>query len=149
MASAEAIGMDALGERISWREAGRRADCLGRSLQTHMEKHYIAAALAEHQDEMDRLIAEAKAGLLEQFAIAPPDVKPLVLVALQNLEGLRAMKPSQEHLIKALKTIQEMTGMKNEQRLMLGFAEAMFGRKAIPVASTSKKVGALPQGESD
>ena len=62
-------------------------------------------------------------------------MKPLFAVAIRNLRGLGDTKPSQQHLIQALKTIQEMTGMKQEQRMMLQFAEAMFGE----VAMTNRK----------
>ena len=79
---------------------------------------------ARLESERQLLIEEARKGLIESFALAPPDVKPLFLVAIQNLDGLRSMKPSAAELTRALKTIQEMTGMKNEQRMLLQFADA-------------------------
>lgn len=135
----EAHGREALEGTISWRRAAANGEVTPQSLKNHMDNHVIAPAVAEAQaaqrDEMDLLIEEAKQGLLEQFYFAPPDVKPLILVAIQNLEGLRFTKPSQEALIRALKTVQEMTGMKNEQRLLLGFADAMFRQKPLKVAN--------------
>ncbi len=114
-----------------------------------MDRHVIAPAIKaaedEAADEMTKLIAEAKQGLTEQFWFAPADVRPLILVAIHNLEGLRNTKTSQETLVKSLKTIQEMTGMKNEQRMLLGFAQAMFKPKALEVID----VPALAVGDGD
>jgi len=89
---------------------------------------------------------EARQGLLEQFSFAPADVKPLILVAIQNLDGLRHTKASQQQLIAALKTVQEMTGMKNEQRMLLGFAKAMFGEEKRPVIDVRPPKLALVEG---
>jgi len=126
----EEAGNRALAGDISWRAAAALFDVRSPALKLHMEKHVlapeVAAAQAELTEEMDALIQEAKEGLLEQFRISPADVKPLILVAIQNLDGLRNTKPSMETLIRALKTVQEMTGMKSQQRLMVDFAKAMF-----------------------
>ncbi|MDQ2938834.1 MAG: hypothetical protein M3R67_15240 [Acidobacteriota bacterium] len=108
-----------------------------------MESHVVAPAVAQElgraRDELDALIEQARQGLMDQFYLSPDDVKPLILVAIQNLAGLRDTKPSQESLIRALKTVQEMTGMKNEQKLMLGFAEAMWKRPPAPVIDVREK----------
>lgn len=151
----EELGRQALAGELSWRKASFAAGGVNpTSLKNHMLRHVVAPEVAEAEeqarDEMDALIDEAKQGLMEQFYVAPPDVKPLILVAIQNLDALRATRPSQDNLIKALKTIQEMTGMKNEQRLMLGFAKAMFSKQVAatsePVAVESREVPALPVG---
>lgn len=143
----EAIGNKALWGALSWRAAAGQAGVRPDTLKNHMEKHVVLEAVREAQaaeaDRLDEMIAEARAGLEQQFYLAADDVKPLVLVAIQNLEGLRLTKPSQETLIKALKTIQEMTGMKNEQRLMLEYANKMFGQKPIEVNSTNTPVRAI------
>lgn len=126
----EAYGLEVMAGRGSWRSGKTLFDLHPQSFKTHMEKHVVApathAANAEIDDMMDALIKDAREGLMEQFRMAGDDVKPLVLVAIHNLEGLRNTKTSQENLVKSLKTIQEMTGMKNEQRMLLGFAQAMF-----------------------
>lgn len=134
----EALGLLAMSGEISWREAVRRLG-LGHHapLQNHMRQHYVVARQAEVEDDFDKLVKEATADLMTQFSLAPPEVKPLILAAIHNIRELRDTKPSQQHLIMALKTIQEMTGMKQEQRMMLLFAEKMFGE----VASTED----LPQ----
>lgn len=122
----EAIGLQALSGDISWREAGRQADMAHMTLKNHMEKHYVAAVIQEAEDDLDNLIALAVLELKQNMAYAPAEVKPLYAAAIVNLRGLKDTKPSQQHLIQALKTIQELTGMRQEQRLMLTFAEAMF-----------------------
>lgn len=119
---------------LSWRRAVEGTAIRGEQLKNHMLKHVvqpeIQAATDEHDEHMRALIEEAKADLEAQFRIAPADVKPLILVAIHNLDFLRLTKPSAENLIKALKTVQEMTGMKNEQRMLLAFGQAKFGKKA-------------------
>lgn len=94
-----------------------------------MEKHYVEAIVRGAEEELDALIAEAVVDLHDAMRMAPPEVKPLYAAAIVNLRGLKDTKPSQQHLIQSLKTIQEMTGMRQEQRMMLTFAEAMFQKK--------------------
>lgn len=148
---AENLGHQCLEGALSWRKAAIELGVRDTGLKNHMLKHVVAPAVAEAtaeaQDHIDDLIAEARAELEQQFFIAPPDVKPLILVAIHNLEGLRYTKPSQQHLIAALKTVQEMTGMKNEQRMLLGFAKAMFGAKPTVVTIESKPQRVLEGGE--
>lgn len=124
----EAMGLLAMAGEISWREAVRRLGLNHHApLQNHMRNHYVVAQQQVVDDDFDKLVAEATADLQQQFVLAPPEVKPLILAAIHNIRELRSTKPSQQHLIMALKTIQEMTGMKQEQRMMLLFAEKMFG----------------------
>jgi len=105
------------------------------SLKNHMEKHVVAVAAAEAdsaaQELMRDYIERSREELLEQFEVVPADIKPLILVAVQNLDGLLLTKPSMETLIKALKTIQEMTGMKQEQRMLLEMSRG--ARRAKPI----------------
>lgn len=147
----EAIGITALAGDISWRAAERACAEYGisrQSLQNHMEQHYTAAIarandteLLAVESEFDASVASSVADLFDSMRMAPPEVKPLYAAAIRNLQGLRDTKPSQQHLIMALKTIQEMTGMKQEQRMLLQFAEQMFGEveparvKVIDVSS--------------
>lgn len=108
-------------------------------MERHVLEPEIEAAETAIEDEFRTLIEEAKDGLRSLFRTSPPDVKPLILVAMHNLDELRRTKGSQADLTKALKTVQEMTGMKNQQKLLLGFAENMqFKPKPIP--STNEKV---------
>lgn len=143
----EALGRQAIEGTLSWTKAAAQAGVTRGALRNHMTEHVVAPAIAEAQaaaeSEMEQLIGQAKQGLLDQFYIAPDDVKPLILVAIHNLEQLPSTKPTQEQLIRSLKTIQEMTGMKNEQRMLLGFAKAMFG--PTPVASTSRVLPELAE----
>ncbi len=138
----EAAGNRAINGDLSWRAAAAMFDVRSQPLKHHMLTHVlqpeVAAAQAELTNEMDLLIQEAKEGLLEQFRLSPADVKPLILVAIQNLDGLRNTKPSMETLIRALKTVQEMTGMKSQQRLMVDFAKAMYAPRESPALSVSK-----------
>lgn len=128
----EEYGRGVMEGRGSWRQGREKFGLHPQSFKTHMEKHVVApqvdALNAEVDSAMDRLVNEARQGLMEQFRMASDDVKPLVLVAIHNLDGLRNTKTSQENLVRSLKTIQEMTGMKNEQRMLLGFANAMFAK---------------------
>lgn len=146
-AKLEAIGSEALAGDISWREAGRRAGMAHMPLKNHMEKHYVDAVVAEADELLDGLIATAIRELAENMAIAPAEVKPLYAAAIVNLRGLKDTKPSQQHLIQSLKTIQEMTGMKQEQRLMLTFAEHMGFGASIPVKAIDAISDAVLVGE--
>lgn len=139
-AELEAIGIQAMSGDISWREAARRAGMAHIPLKNHMEKHYVDGVVAAADDQLDALIAQSIMELAQNMAVAPAEVKPLYAAAIVNLRGLKDTKPSQQHLIQSLKTIQEMTGMRQEQRLMLTFAEAMFKE----VASTPKAAIAAP-----
>ena len=129
----EAVGLRAMAGEISWREAGRLIGWTRhQALQTHMNNHYVAGVVQDAVDELDSMIAEAVADLSVAMRMAPAEVKPLYAAAIVNLKGLKSTKPSQQHLIQALKTIQEMTGMRQEQRMMLAYAEEMFGTKKLP-----------------
>lgn len=129
----EAVGLRAMAGEISWREAAREVGWTRhQALQTHMNNHYVAGAVKEATDELDVLIVEAVGDLREAMRMAPAEVKPLYAAAIVNLQGLKNTKPSQQHLIQALKTIQEMTGMRQEQRMMLAYAEQMFGEVVPP-----------------
>lgn len=126
----EELGLKALSGEFSWRAVGRALDWQNSaSIKHHMESHYIEHELREVEDEMQVAINEAVKDLYTQMRVAPPEVKPLYAAAIRNLQGLKDTKPSQQHLIAALKTIQEMTGMRQEQRMMLAFAERMFGEQ--------------------
>lgn len=130
----EALGLQCISGEMSWREAERQGGYPRQSLLNHMEKHYVNAVVREAEDEMDGLILDAVAELRASMKMAPTEVKPLYAAAIVNLRGLQDTKPSQQHLITALKTIQEMTGMRQEQRMMLSFIDAMeFAKPAVSV----------------
>lgn len=143
----EAIGLEAMDESISWREAARRADFTHHAgFKNHMVEHYVdrqvRAAEEEAADETDRLINQTVIELRDAMRIAPIDVKALYAAAIHNLLGLKQTKPSQQHLIMALRSIQEMTGMKNEQRLLLQFAEHMYA--TLPAAAEKALPAPVP-----
>lgn len=126
----EAVGLLAVDGEISWEEAKRRLDLPNpKGLQNHMAKHYVAPPSEADValEEFPQLIADSIKELTEQMAFAPPEVKPFYAIAIKNLSGLDQTKPSQQNLIYALKGIHEVTGMKQEQRLMLEFARHHFG----------------------
>lgn len=81
---------------------------------------------AEAQNRLSEAVASAIGDLRSRMELAPAEVKPLYLVAIHNLELLHRTPPSQKNLVDALRTIEEMTGMRAEQRLMLTFAQAFF-----------------------
>jgi hypothetical protein len=125
----EALGLKAVSGEISWREAARDSGLARyQSLQNHMDKHYVDNVAREAESEFDTLVIEGVAELRQAMRTAPAEVKPLYAVAIMNLKGLAETKPSQQHLIQSLKTIQEMTGMRQEQRLMLTFIDSMFAK---------------------
>lgn len=138
----EAIGLKAMEGRISWNQAMKSLGWTNVApLKNHMTYHFVAPEereLAEVEDQFQESIDEAVSDLFVQMRMAAPEVKPLYATAIQNLRGLRDTKPSQQSLILAMKTIQEMTGMKQEQRLLVQFAEHMFrelprqAEKALP-----------------
>lgn len=127
----EAIGLAAVDGRISWREAARQGDLThGQGLKNHMESHYESAldqVVAELEQELQDEFAETERELLENLRLAPAEVKPLYLLAIRNLRGVMETKPSQQHLIAALKGIHEITGMRQEQQMLLAFGRKMFG----------------------
>lgn len=126
----EAVGLLALDGEISWEEAKRRLGLPNpKGLQNHMAKHYVAppSEVDEALSALPGLIAGSIEELQEQMRFAPPDVKPFYAIAIRNLSELENTKASQQNLIYALKAIHEVTGMKNEQRLMLDFARHHFG----------------------
>lgn len=135
-------GLKASHGDLTWAEAARQAGLTGgkpaMKLRKHMENHYVNVAATEVGEALDRMILEGVAALEEQFSMAPPEVKPLYAAAILNLRGLKDTKPSQQHLILALRTIQELTGMKSEQRILMAFAQRMFkevGTGAQPAIS--------------
>lgn len=142
----EETGVLALRRDISWREAGRRLTHLGfthpNGIKNHMEKHFEPAgkkALEVLEDDLTQKIADTKRVLLDSIDTAPPLAKGLYIAAIRNLDAIMETKPSQKDLIQALKTIQELTGMRLEQQMLLQFAQAAFG------ASEEEAAGALPE----
>jgi hypothetical protein len=125
----EAVGLLAESGDISWAEAARRLDLTHpKGLQNHMANHYVAppTEMEGAMSDFDTLLAGSIEELMDQMRIAPPEVKPFYAVAIQNLRGIGETKPSQQHLINALKGIHEVTGMRMEQRLLLDFASHHF-----------------------
>jgi hypothetical protein len=113
-----------------------------RIIKTHMEKHRLLAhEQAEELGWGDFDFEEAIQDLVYASQMAPAEVRPLYAVAIANLRGLKDTKPSQDNLIKALKTIQEMTGMRQEQRLMLEFGRALFGERRIEAVEVKELTG--------
>lgn len=129
----EALGLEASRGKRSWRSLEPVIKPYGVtrfSLKNHMERHYVSAVEATEAvilDSYEGLVLEAVRDLTDAMKSAAPEVKPLYAVAIRNLQELHNTKPSQQHLVNALKAIQDVTGMKSEQRMMLAFAERMFG----------------------
>lgn len=129
----EEAGELAVKGEISWREAARRTGLTHHTgLKAHMTRHWTPPKVPGAAGVEQSLIFSTAAELEAQARLAPPELKPLYLVAIQNLVGLTKTKPSQHNLIIALKAISEITGMKMEQRFMLEFGQAMF---AAPLPS--------------
>lgn len=126
----EGVGRQALSGAMSWREASRQSGVPHMSLKNHMEKHFVAEATAQATEALTEDITETLANLRRNAALAPVEVQPLYFVAIRNLEGLMDTKPSQQHLLAAIKAIHEVTGMRNEQRILLAFAAEHF---AVPL----------------
>lgn len=126
----EAVALLAVNREIPWEEARRRLGLPNyKGLQNHMAKHWVAppSEVELALSEFDELVGLTIEELTEQWRFAPPEVKPFYAIAIKNLSGLDMTKPSQQNLVNALKAIHEVTGMKQEQRLMLEFARHQFG----------------------
>jgi hypothetical protein len=126
----EADGLLAVKGQIPWAEVARRWDLTHhKGVQNHMARHYMPPPSADQEfsEQFDPLVSASVEELAEAMKWAPAEVKPFYAIAIQNLRGLADTKPSQQHLINALKAIHEVTGMKMEQQLMLQFAERKFG----------------------
>lgn len=132
----EVYGRQALDGTISWREAARRGDLThAQGLKNHMERHFVSETDKVHAHLDDVLgveLAQTETELIEKLRLAPAEVKPLYATAIRNLRGLLETKPSQQHLIAALKGIHEITGMRMEQQMMLAFGAKMFGEISGP-----------------
>lgn len=127
----EARGALCLAGQLSWRQGALQSGFPHhQGLKNHMEKHVVSpeAAVAA---EVDASVQETVDQLRRQMALVPAELKPLYATAIHNLKGLADTKPSQQHLLAAIKIIHEVTGMRMEQQLMLSFAEAHFGEKAL------------------
>jgi hypothetical protein len=139
-AELEAAALEVMAGSRSWRSLAREFDLThATGVRNHMERHYTsvrAAGNAVQRSEVEDLTRQTIDELTEQMSRAPAEVKPFYAVAIQNMRGLADTKPSQQHLINALKAIHEVTGMKMEQRLMLQFAQHQFGL-GVPEASAA------------
>lgn len=135
----EALAAEAVEGNISWREAARQLGLSHHnSLKNHMERHWTPPLAPQEQALQDwpELVAQTIQELSDQMRFAPTEVKPFYLIAIQNLKNLDQTKPSQKNLIDALKAVHEVTGMKMEQRMMLAFAQEMFGTSPAVVEAT-------------
>jgi len=126
----EEVGLKALSGEISWREAARQTELTHANLKRHMENDYVARVWREEKTEFGELVESVEASLKVYLRTVPDDTKPLVLIAIHNLRGLEDTPVSQKNLIDTLKTVQQMTGLKTENRLMLQFAQQMGANKA-------------------
>jgi hypothetical protein len=102
-----------------------------RSFTVHFTKHVKVETAA--------YMTGLKEALQHEMELAPPTIAPLYALALRNLEGLEDTKPSQEHLIRALKAIHEITGLRLQQHMLVAFA-----RERSKLAGADDSAGALP-----
>lgn len=132
-AEIEAMCLEAIAETKSWRSVFMAFELTGNpaSLKNHMDKHY-APVVDVVMSDFDDLVAECIVGLKELLAAAPPELKPLYLTAIKNTMGIARTQPSQQNLINSLKVIQEVAGMKQEQRFLLEYSKHAFPQ---PVAA--------------
>jgi hypothetical protein len=138
MVELEALGRAAKDGIISWRQAAKDGGLTHhQGLKNHMERHWnspVDKIIASLDDELTVELAKVETELLEKLRMSPTEVKPLYATAIRNLRGLMETKPSQQHLIAALKGIHEITGMRMEQQMLLSFGQRMFGSVPEPVA---------------
>lgn len=141
----EQVGRLALDGDLSWRQAAEKVGYSHHApLKAHMERHFVAEAVASAEEEFRQLYEETREELALRIAQTEnPEAKSLLLIAYQNLLGLRDTKPSQQNFIAALKAVHEIQGMKVQQALILGM-KSKFPKK---VESTSKPVRELEEAE--
>ena len=79
---------------------------------------------------------ESQAQLVEdlhrEMAMAPPTVQPLYMVLIRQLDGIKGMKPSADSVIKAATAIAQITGMRQQQALLLAYADRAFNAGSRP-----------------
>lgn len=142
-ADVEADGVLAIRGTISWAEAARRWGYNNhKTLKRHMENHWKSPeeeGRERAEDELLDTIVSAERELLDLAAVSPPQVKPLYLTAARNMRSLLDTKPSQQNLIAALKTAQEITGMKAQHQLLLAAGEAMFAKAELGAEKPAPK----------
>lgn len=142
----ESFGVMAKDRRLSWSEAARRAHVPINSLRNHMAKH--VGASAEHGEirlnDYDSLITSTIRALREKAELVPAEVKPYYIIAMHNLQGIKATAPNQGTLVNALRAITETTGMKMEQQLMLQFMDAKFGESKVDRELAAESADELP-----
>ena len=149
----EEVGHLALAGGISWSEASRRTGRTLQSLKNHMLRHVVAVAESEKEsfsakveDDLDVEIEKSAAELLQQARLAPPELKAFYLAAVKNLRELKNTKPSQQHLLAALKGIHEVTGMSLQNQMMMRFMQVGFEPAPKQVESTHTPIRELPSG---
>ena len=123
----EAVGDLAKAGTISWREAARRTGYRVDTLKRHMEAHVTVPDTTG--GPLEELVTQTISSLEEMYPTLPPDVRPLLLVVIHNLQHLATTRPSQQHLIQALQALGEITGMKQQNRILLEFAKAAFANR--------------------
>jgi len=135
----EEIGRRCLSGELSWRMGAKEAGLkYFQPLKNHMEKHFVSEdqqRSREIDEDLQREIDQAASELIAEMQSAPPTVKPLYVTAIKNLREIADTKPSQQHLIQALKAVHEITGMGIEQRLMLEFAAHAFPGEVLAPAA--------------
>lgn len=144
----EASGRLVLDGQSSWRELSRQTGIPHQSLKNHMEKHFVSEVAIEVGEVYATDVAQSIRELRQAMTVAPPEVKPFYLVAIRNLEGIAETKPSQEHLLKALKGIHEVTGMRMEQRMLMAFAAEHF-KEPVELALTNETLPVLVEVTSE
>src|SRR5262245_28916166 len=82
----EAVGLRALNGEMSWRAAQRELGWPNAGpLKNHMTEHYLVSSVRKVDDELSGHIEDSVRELEAMWRTAPPEVKPLYLVLMQNM----------------------------------------------------------------
>jgi len=98
--------------------------------------------------EQEQLVEE----LHHEMQMAPPTVKTLYMLLIRQIDGIKNAKPSADAIVKTTTAIAQITGMRQQQALLLAYADKMFsGTSRAPAVQPSTTVvrRALEPGRQD
>jgi hypothetical protein len=99
--------------------ADRRESITIQNISTHKLSHWQPAT-----PELDAALEDLRSQLRAEMRAAPPTLAVGYLAVIQQLDSLKAAKPDVDSLLRAVKAVSALGGLKRDQEMLLAFMGA-------------------------
>jgi hypothetical protein len=147
----EAAGEKATNGQMTWAAAAREFGIPDqRSLQNHMEKHYVSevvSAVATQRETFEGQVLRTYEELIAEAENEPdPHLRALTLQEAHNTLGIPHTRPSQENLLKTRKQKQDEQAQQNSMSALAWFITKMSHSAVAPPVPVEVLTLELPPG---